>query len=193
MQSTCPNCKKQIEHEDFLFEVVCSCGSRFNPFMGLSEAPPLDGVDVPVSAPAAVEGPESFEESQAVFNELKEFAEGTNMGKQANLVVGTPLDGPPKPPTRKAKTPQKVTLPSDAIMTAGDGLPGYHIDEYLPPVSASGALDPHDPNPLGRAFETLWAQAVAIGATGVVAVRWVLLPEGNRVLMSGTPVRCSKE
>ncbi len=184
MLSTCPNCKKEIEHEDFLFEVQCQCGSRFNPFMSMSEETPAEVVATPVwenkdSTP-------DYSESQSVFSELKEFAETGAV---------TP---PPSPPNATAELD---SLPGatnsvealDAILTAGDSLPGYQIDRYLPPVSAVAALDASEPNPLRPGFNALWSQALQCGANGIVAVRWVLSPDGTRVVLSGTPVHCSKD
>jgi hypothetical protein len=197
MLSICPKCKKEIEHEDFLFEVHCDCGSRFNPFMNLEPAPTDVAHAEPPSAGAGLDAPTwqdpmaeqpDFKESQSVFAELKDFAEGT-MAEMA--VPPLNLDGPP--PAASPSIPRAPGAPSDAVLTSGDGLPGYRIDAYLAPVSAVAALNPADSNPLRPGFDALWSHAVAEGANGVVAVRWVLSPDGSRVILSGTPVRCSKE
>lgn len=178
MQSTCPNCKKQIEHEDFLFEVACDCGSRFNPFMNASEDASFD----PVEAPAVAD----YSESASVFSELKNFAESD----------GAVFETTP-PPQEIAETPAPKRAPrpvvsGQLILTAGDSIPGYQIESYLAPVSASVPLAASDPNPLGPGFDALSEQAQALSASGIVAVRWVLSPTGTHVVLSGTPVVCSK-
>ncbi len=190
MLSNCPQCKKQIEHEDFLFEVICDCGTRFNPFMGITDIPGLDGV----TPPAAPEWKEpvvatvDYSESQAVFNELKNYAEDG-----ATPTSTAPVQAPVAP-TSTATAPRSApSTSSDAIMTSGDGLPGYRIEAYLAPLSASAPLDVQQSNPLRAGFDALWAQAENSGANGIVAVRWVLSPDGSRVVLSGTPVQCSKE
>lgn len=203
MLSTCPKCKKQIEHEDFMFEVHCECGTRFNPFMGLTETPAETPAVPEVSSSlgdaqtwqdplASVEPENNYQESNSVFAELKDFAEGN---------LPTPTPSPSAPTFGSAPTASPYASPgsrpagtaSDAILTSGDGLPGYRIDAYLAPVSATSELDSADPNPMRRGFDALWSQAVAGGANGVVAMRWVLSPDGSRVVLSGTPVRCTKE
>lgn len=201
MITPCPQCKKQVEHEDFLFEVICDCGARFNPFMNMNEVPPLDGVEVAADPPTWQEppaAPTNFAESQAVFAELKDFAEG-NIAEAAPVDLNTALGNAPAaafaaPPTPLRERPPAVPIAGDseAILTSGDSLPGYRIDSYLPPISAVTELAP-TPNPLRKGFDALWEEALALGANGVVAVRWVLSPDGSRVVLSGTPVRCAKE
>ncbi len=195
MITPCPQCKKQVEHEDFLFEVVCDCGARFNPFMNMTDIPPLDGVEMPAVAAAASPEPENYAQSQAVFAELKDFAEGNladigevgEVGKPAAVADLNPSPFPAAVETKFAPVPEGET-----ILTAGDGLPGYRIDAYLPPISALCELQAIS-NPLAKGFEALSSEAAARGANGVVAVRWILSPDGTRVVLSGTPVRCTKE
>jgi hypothetical protein len=200
MLSTCPKCKKQIEHEDFMFEVHCDCGTRFNPFMGLTETPAETSAPAPSvpetptwQDPLASTEPESnYQESNSVFAELKDFAEGNLTAPSPS--PSTPAFGQaPAAPSYPTSTSRPAGSSGDAILTAGDGLPGYRIDAYLAPVSAAAELDSADPNPMRKGFDALWSQAVAGGANGVVAMRWVLSPDGTRVVLSGTPVRCTKE
>ncbi len=177
MQSTCPNCKKQIEHEDFLFEVACDCGSRFNPFMSASNDSTFDPVEVPAI---------DYSESASVFSELKSFAEqdgGLPETREA------PVQTPEFPSAPKAPRP---SVSGQMILTAGDSIPGYLIESYLAPVSASVPLAAEQSNPLGPAFDALSEQASAVSASAIVAVRWVLSPTGTHVVLSGTPVICSK-
>lgn len=65
VESSCPNCKKKNEHEDYLFEVACSCGSRYNPFMQLEETP--------AAAPSAAEP--QFAEASAAFADIRNFGD----------------------------------------------------------------------------------------------------------------------
>jgi uncharacterized protein YbjQ (UPF0145 family) len=177
MQSTCPNCKKQIEHEDFLFEVACDCGSRFNPFMNASD----DAAFEPVEAPAT-----DYSESASVFSELKNFAE------QDGVLPEIPSAQVEEAPSTLPRQPPRPPVSGQLILTAGDSIPGYQIESYLAPVSASVPLAAHESNPLGPAFDALSEQASAVSASGIVAVRWVLSPTGTHVVLSGTPVICSK-
>lgn len=188
MTSQCPHCKNSVEHEDYLFEVACSCGGRFNPFMGLTEIPPLDGVEVPETGAA-------FKQSEAAFAEIAQFATGDEAPLAPALgapEISPPEIVPPPPPPSAVPFAPRPTA-GEAILTSGDSLPGYQIQHYLPPVSAISELDTSAANPLKAGFDALWALAQAQGGNGVVAVRWVLSPDGSRVILSGTPVQCAKE
>ena len=71
MVSTCPSCKNQITHEDYLFEVACECGMRFNPFYdasGPNEIPPQVEAEPESAAP-------NFSESRTAFQEIVQFGE----------------------------------------------------------------------------------------------------------------------
>lgn len=203
MTTTCPKCKKPIEHEDYMFEVLCDCGARFNPFMNLEDSPPGDLQPLESAVASAWQTSPSigqFSESQALFNELQEFAEGTLVGgsPEHQAAAAAPAGTGEKPtpvPTPVSDAPAAKPTPSGTppIMTAGDSLPGYRVEAYLPPISAVTPLDSKDTNPMHRGFELLWSQALQCGASGVVAVRWVLSPDGTQVVLSGTPVRCSKD
>jgi hypothetical protein len=198
MLSTCPACKKQIEHEDFLFEVICDCGSRFNPFMNAADDPLLADLQ-PAAAPEWQEPPATtdFSESNAAFAELKEYAEGgleeAPTSFESPESEAAPKAPAPKAATRPVPTPASHANTGDVVITAGDGLPGYRIENYFTPISASVPVTPTDANPLGPGFEALAAQAAATSATAVVAVRWVLSPDGTHAFLSGTPVYCVKE
>ncbi|MBY0369393.1 hypothetical protein K2X33_01825 [bacterium] len=178
MTSNCPQCKKAVEHEDYMFEVRCDCGSRFNPFMDASN---------------------TFEEGQAALEEIAQFALGQQTSEApaaAHAAAGGSPSEPPVAEVRSAPTAAftaRTVSDSEPILTAGDSLPGYRIENYLAPVSTSADLDPNHNHPLKAGFDALWAQAVASGATGIVAMRWVLSPDGTRVVLSGTPVVCTKE
>ncbi len=197
MVTACPKCHKPNEHEDFMFEVLCECGSRFNPFMSVHEEPANDTPSAALEASAAPAwqelGQESgFSESQAVLEEIREFAETGN--DRATLSVNTPVSAPTPSAAPARSTPRPaVSAAEGVIMTSGDGLPGYRIESYLSPVSAAAELEAADPNPMRRGFDALWDQARQAGGNGVVGVRWVLSPDGSRVILSGTPVHCLKE
>jgi len=211
MTSTCPGCNKQVEHEDHLFEVECTCGNRFNPFMLNSnmDIPPMEpgGMGMldehepeppPPSAPppeieAPTEPPQeslvSFEESAAAFQEVREFGETLVSGNLPEIKSPPPSPGLPQA-TRTAAT--GVPISGDCLMTAGEQLSGYAVESYLPPVSVASDLNLQGGDPLKPAFEILWNQAKAAGANGVVALRWAMTPDASKVLLSGTPVRVTK-
>jgi len=186
MLSNCPKCSKPIEHEDFLFEVVCDCGCRFNPFMlleGQATAEPPQEVQ-----PAPV-----FSESQAAFQEIQNFGETLTEPEPAPATAipgAAPATRPAAP--RMAAVPVATAAPGDECpITAGDSLPGYSIDGYGMPVSTVAEVGTGE-SPLGAAFLSLWQQALAGGGNGIVGLRWVVLPDGARILVAGTPVRLSR-
>lgn len=201
MVTNCPKCHKPNEHEDFMFEVLCECGSRFNPFMSVHEEPAADEPPsaAPIEAPAApawqeLEPEANFSESQSVLDEIREFAETGNDRVALSVNSSVPLAPSAAPaPTRSAAPRPPAAGGEETIMTSGDGLPGYRIESYLSPVSAAAELDAADPNPMRKGFDALWDQARQAGGNGMVGVRWVLSPDGSRVILSGTPVHCLKE
>lgn len=197
MISKCPSCKKDVDHEDFLFEVLCSCGARFNPFMQ-AEVPGFDAP--PADAGSDAEGMPGVEadysESRAVFDELRSFGETMTAGQESSdpsihaPASATPARAPAKPPVKKPLAGTPVGA-SGFVLTCGDHLPGMKIEAYLSAVSASAALAADAVAPLQNLFAALTEQALASGATALIAVRWSVLPDGTRVLASGTAVTAS--
>ena len=141
----------------------------------------------PQAAPPLVEA--NFTESSSVFQELREFGENLVGGVES---PAAPIVIPPEP----SVAPRDSTLPNvnneECLMTAGEQLPGFRIDAYLAPLSAASALNLAGGDPLRAAFDVIWAQAQALGANGVVGLRWAMTPDASKVLLSGTPVRVTK-
>ena len=192
MTSNCPACQTPIEHEEFLFEVQCQCGSRFNPF----DTPPGGDGETPALDPAPSGGPsENYSESSAVFQELRDFGESLgNVTEGApSTLAGTSLAAeipPPSPtPPRKTGASEK---PASVFFTSAQILPGYELVNFLAPLSAWGRLEADSPNPLQSAYDALAEQAQALGANAVVEIRWNTLPDGSKVIVSGSAVRLSK-
>lgn len=209
MISKCPKCGKDIEHEDFLFEVRCEqagCGTRFNPFMlANTEAPaaPVAEPDIPSEgagpslmtegdAAGAAAAASGFAESQEAFQEIQQYGEALSE---------TPIGAPPPPTTSpKAAAAKKASGPvapiepgSECPITAGDTLPGYQIDGIFLPISAWAEIDAGSASPFHKAFAGLWQQAQSVGASGVIGLRWTVSPDGGKVFATGTPVRCLKQ
>jgi len=198
MVSTCPACNAQTTHDDNDFEVVCKCGNRFNPFM-------LSGSDIPMmepgmgqshEEPVQVNAQPNYQEASSAFEELREFGENLISGDAGPIVTEptTPIpSATPKPAARPATPSAFEAVSSDCLMTAGEQLSGYVVDAYLSPVSVASDLNMQDGDPLKPAFDALWNQAQGMGATGVVALRWAMTPDATKVLLSGTPVRVTKQ
>lgn len=184
VESTCPNCKKKNEHEDYLFEVACTCGSRYNPFMALEETPAA-------SAPATTEP--QFAEANAAFADIRSF--GDDNVSQAAVPAAEPeagftdLSAPPPegsaPPTVPIASAPSVSRSSagGATLAAGPAM------EPLPPVSASVDFDGNLPNPLEPLVQQLWEKASGAGGSACTEVRWAFSPDGQKIVGSCVPVR----
>ncbi len=203
MLSICPSCKKQLEHEDFLFEVVCdNCRTRFNPFMQQMEVPAegIPGLTPAASEPSqlgdspAPAAAENFSESNAVFQELRQFGETLEEPPPAAEPAAEPSSpGPAAAPRSTKAAPTVVAVASDCAMTTGDTLHGYTIETYLDPVSLLADIDAAGADPLKGAFEALSTAARNLGANGLLGLRWVPSSDMSRVMVSGIPVRCTKQ
>lgn len=223
MLSTCPSCLNQILHQDGDKTVRCECGEAFSPFltmppvMDLNSGPSLmamgekhsvlDSLPMePARDPAAVESPSftDYSESEAAFAELRNFGEGLgviNSDISENLQEPAPSspqasapDISKLEPSKQNFNPPDFTAPAvNCLITAGDSLSGYEIESFLSPLSiwCSASVDSEDP--LKQAHEILSARAQKLGANGVVSVRWSFTPDGNRILLTGTPVKCRKQ
>lgn len=185
-----------VTHEDHLFEVQCECGTRFNPFLG--DFPPPDTEPKLMNenpAEMAMGQPANFQESSVVFQELRDFGESLVPGGASVAPTPAPIAVKTAAPRATAPVSRPVVdsaLSQDCLMTAGDSLPGYEIQGFLPPLSVAADLDLNGSNPLKPAFELLWTQAKSSGANGVLALKWSLTPDASKVILSGTPVRCQK-
>ncbi|MBI4403091.1 MAG: hypothetical protein HY537_02960 [Deltaproteobacteria bacterium] len=196
MLSTCPNCLQQVSHEDHLFDVECACGTHFNPFNQPGDLPPLETTPPPQpSTPTMAFS--NFKESNDCFKELRDFGESLTERKSPAAVPPKKELKPsaPQMPAQSPSTPEfaftgEATSTEPSLMTSAGILPGYRVEQILQPVSLwadiGGSTDP-----LSGAFESLWLIAKNRGANGIIGLQWSL--SGNRVLVSGTAVRCSKE
>jgi len=195
MVSACPACLTMVNHEDHIFEVQCSeCGTRFNPFLpseGMPEPQPNLGPG-PSTMAGLTADLSGFNESTNAFREIRDF--GETLGKS---VIPQPTKSTPRPSSAPDKSTSLSTPAEldgeDLLATSGDTLQGYTIDAYLPPISTITEFDAAAQNPLKTLFGSLRIQAKGVGATAVLSVRWAILPDGTKVVASGTPVRCSKQ
>jgi hypothetical protein len=160
----------------------------------------------PTRDPVAVESPSftDYSESEAAFAELRTFGEGLGViNSEASETLQEPTPLSPKAsapdlsklePSKQNFNPPEFTAPTvNCLITAGDSLSGYEIESFLSPLSiwCSASVDSEDP--LKQAHEILSARAQKLGANGVVSVRWSFTPDGNRILLTGTPVKCRKQ
>jgi hypothetical protein len=182
MTSACPNCKKAVEHEDFMFEVVCFCGARFNPFVQLDELVKVEGMELSSPTP-------DHAESQSAFAEIRQFAEELSAPKKQN---------PSKTPRPAEKADdQAATVVSysadhpNILITSADALQEKTIETYLSSVSAISGVS-NEENPLHAIFEKLSQQASSLGANAILSLRWSFSPDGTKILASGNAVRLVK-
>jgi hypothetical protein len=213
MLSTCPNCKRQIDHEDFLFEVQCECGLRFNPFYDGASAS-TTGTDA--GDPGTGGGTDSsghggdtsagngYSESRAAFAEIVQFGEtadsdtNTNMNSNSNGHASEPSKTGTSKIAVLAETPADLGggiavatgTDSEAFMISADTIEGHSISQYLSPLSVWVPLDNDAPNPLAPGFNSLWQQCLGLGGNAVISLRWAVSPDGGKCLLTGVPVRC---
>lgn len=144
-----------------------------------------------------------YSESEAAFAELRSF--GEDLGKiepMAPIPASLPPVGLESDPM-VIKMPVKESLVSgvdssissntdSCLMTAGEGFSGYLIESFLSPLSVWCAVSADAEDPLKAANELISERAIKVGANGVVSVRWSFTPDGARILLTGTPVKCRK-
>ncbi|MFM8312819.1 MAG: hypothetical protein ACKOA8_00880 [Deltaproteobacteria bacterium] len=208
MLSTCPSCLNQILHDDGVSQLNCECGEKFSPFLEMAATAPDERLSV--APPFSVENDVSagvptfadYSESEAAFAELRNFGEG--LGNE--VLSDSEQKNPPPEQLQKNQVPPSMPLaeatpipaaPSslstcDTMISAGDTISGYQIDVFLNPISiwSHSALESEDP--LQQAYKNLSEKAQKAGANGVISVRWSFTPDGSRILLTGTPVKCRK-
>ncbi len=144
-----------------------------------------------------------YSESEAAFAELRSF--GDDLGKIETvdpIVASVPVAGLEPAPTiiKNSILEQKASVISSSsslntdscLMTAGEGFSGYLIESFLSPLSVWCAVSGDAEDPLKAANELISERAIKVGANGVVSVRWSFTPDGARILLTGTPVKCRK-
>lgn len=145
-----------------------------------------------------------YSESEAAFAELRSFGEElgavdsqvSDMGQEPAPLqpAASELQSAQQAPSISSST---LTAPpaetGGCLITAGDSLSGFEIESFLSPLSiwCSASVDSEDP--LKQAHEILSQRALKLGANGVVSVRWSFTPDGARILLTGTPVKCRKQ
>lgn len=206
MLSNCPHCKKEIEHEDYQFEIECSCGTHFNPFYDLaqsetgSEDPGTGGDSDKTHEPSPNVG-DDYSESRAAFKDIVKFGEQGASNDEEHVSVAAPTT-PSKKAVKTSPKPiasnQNVKIDSEdnhlgafhtnKIFTPSDSLP-FPIENYISPISAWAAMDTEAINPLESGFDSLWNQATTKGANAILSVKWAISPDGTRCLITGIAVR----
>lgn len=200
MLSTCPSCLTQVLHEDGVAQLNCECGETFSPFLI-----PVAEAHTGLQAPIMAMGENKYLESEAAFAELRDFGEtlgdvlsspavsAPEAQRAASDEQATPQVQMPNSPSASLNTfPTPGPLTSQCMITAGDSLAGFGIDTFLPPISVWTPTSLEADDPLAPAYNSLSQKADQLGANGVVSVRWSFTPDGSRILMNGTPVKCRK-
>jgi len=203
MDSVCPKCKKNISHEDFLFEVQCTCGARFNPFMGL-DGGGMGGEPAPEPVQEKAEPKlemelDDFKESTNAFKEIQDFGEQMPVGGNAPAASATPSDlGGAFDSGMGAESAAEVSSGSSApaaplaggfVFSSGPQIDGYVTESYMLPVSAQATIDAGAQDPLKEAFLILKKRAESQGANAIASFQWKVAPDGNRVFVSGLPLK----
>lgn len=222
MLSTCPNCLNQILHEDGVLQLKCECGEQFSPFLAPTEDSHLSqnfqlmsmGQQNPLDHQSSLQpfedkndvapsSPSDYSESESAFAELRNFGEAlSSLGDSNTQIPSQPDNIAPKttaPPTLVSPMPsiEVATIQpppgnSECMITAGELFSGFHIETFLEPVSVWSPTTLDSEDPLRQGHQVLAQRALQLGANGVVSVRWSFTPDGSRILLTGTPVKCRK-
>ena len=165
MISVCPKCHHEVEHEDYLFEVTCSCQARFNPFMASQNS---NAGETPAITPAG------NLESEATFTAIREFGESLsyNIRPKDSVVNSTP--------------PAPADSSSVRCWTLGE-VASQPIHEVLGVCSAQAPVG-NPQAPLAPAVSALCVSAQQLGANAVVGMAWQILSDEKSVVASGTAV-----
>ncbi len=192
MLSTCPSCLSQVSHQESVSQVNCTCGEKFSPFMRTEEWS-NEMEDVSIGTP-------KYAESEAAFQDIRDFGdslEGEKAAAPPAAILETVPDlGGLEPEMKEpvvAKTPFKPSVSSgEVLMTANATLPNHRIENCHLPISVLVPLSEGSESPLDEAFQKIWEKAVQTGANGLIELKWRIFPDGSRVLLTATPVTCSK-
>jgi len=174
MLSTCPSCLNQIHHEDHLFEIICECGTRFQPFLTNTEA---------IAEPEPALGATSYESAE-IFAEIRQF--------------GETLIEPEVSPSSKAAVPtsqdsQSNDLNSNSIaITSTEHLPSHVIEALMGPVSVLVNFTADDQDPIRNALPALTQRCKTLGGNGIVGLRMTPSADPSKLLVWGTVVVSKK-
>lgn len=163
MVSICPKCHHEVDHEDYLFEVVCSCGVRFNPFMGSQGS-----IEKHQGKPLAAQPTQSVSESAAAFSAIREFGESLSYH----------LKSSPASPPKGAASVGSISIRGHYLGTAD-------VVGLCSTLSRIGDKD----RPLEFAVQALELRARELGADGLIDFCWQVMPDGQTVLACATAVR----
>ncbi|MBM4317924.1 MAG: hypothetical protein FJ116_10650 [Deltaproteobacteria bacterium] len=188
--------------------------SSLQPFEGKNDVAPSSPSDYSESESAFAElrnckndvapsSPSDYSESESAFAELRNFGEAlSSLGDSNTQIPSQPDNIAPKttaPPTLVSPMPsiEVATIQpppgnSECMITAGELFSGFHIETFLEPVSVWSPTTLDSEDPLRQGHQVLAQRALQMGANGVVSVRWSFTPDGSRILLTGTPVKCRK-
>lgn len=195
MESTCPSCKAKVNHEEYLFEVGCDCGMRFNPFYDAGSENQAAGSTEAPTPSLSNSSVAMFTESQNAFQEIVQFGESLAEKPSAAEIPMTDIIKPNATnSTLSASSNARGAsdLPG-AMVISGDHLDGFHIDTFFLPVSVCSNVELGAPNPLKAAFETLWKLGESAGGNALLSFRWAFSPDGAKCLLTATPVRATRK
>ncbi len=188
MTSLCPKCHHEIEHEDYLFEVACTCGVHFNPFMTTQDSAPHAMAGAMVGAVPAAEVVSSdsiavetaplekdeprdpkFQESTQAFSAIRTYGETLGVAGQTSATFIRP------------------GLKSRPI-TSGFDLPGMQISGCVTLLSVRAEVSSGE-NPLVAVLGKLSVACERAGGDAVVGVAWQILGDSRTVVASGNAVK----
>ena len=187
MQSVCPKCQKAVEHEDYLFEVKCECGMRFNPY--------FTGETTDTHADTASD-PDGFQESTSAFKDIVTFGESVSQTGEAPVITeikavvpqktmayATPSDGP------KISSPPQAASP--ILISPTNEIPEHKTERFFLPISVVTDFDANQEDPLSPGIQLLCQKATHLNANGLCGLQWQILPDGSKIIFSAIPVHCT--
>ena len=166
------------------------------------------GSENPGSDKAPLEQNVDYSESELAFAELRSYGEhlggGMNLGEGSpSSIVSIPNAPPPNPnhlehgsskaaPKHFENQVSQRSETTQCMISAGDSLSGYQIESFMAPISVWSPTTLEAEDPLAQAHSKIGIKASQMGANGVVSIRWSFTPDGTRILLTGTPVKCRK-
>lgn len=185
-----------VEHEDYLFEVKCECGMRFNPYFTGGETQ-----NSHTDSSAGDSDPDGFQESTNAFKDIVTFGEAvSNPEGIAALAEVTPITIP----EQKAPAPKTITYatPSDGtsrentrslsiLISPTNEIPDHKTEKFYLPISVITEFESGQTDPLAPGFQILCQKAIEMNANGLCSLQWKILPDGSKIIFSAIPVHCT--
>lgn len=135
--------------------------------------------------------PADFQESTNAFEDIRSFGEGLDGEQQA---ASPPTIATPSATSQTKTIAQPGISPTGLLpISSSDELAGYKINGICGAVSGFVDIDSKATNPLAHGFANLSSQASAMGAQAITALRVQMTPDGNKALLIGTAVQCTKK